>query len=30
MDGGNDGVVPDLVADTDSPAPYSRTGLFLP
>jgi hypothetical protein len=30
MDGGNDGVVPDLVADTDSPAPYTRTGLFLP
>jgi hypothetical protein len=30
MDGGNDGVVPDLVADTDSPAPFSRTGLFLP
>jgi hypothetical protein len=30
MDGGNDGVVPDLVADTDSPAPFSRQGLFLP
>jgi hypothetical protein len=29
-DGGNDGVVPDLVADTDSPAPFARTGLFLP
>jgi hypothetical protein len=30
MDGGNDGVVPDLIADTDSPAPYTRQGLFLP
>jgi len=29
-DGGNDGVVADLVPDTDSPAPYSRMGLFLP
>jgi hypothetical protein len=30
MDGGNDGVVADLVPDPDSPAPYSRMGLFLP
>ena len=30
MDGGNDGVVADLVPDTDSPAPFSRQGLFLP
>ena len=30
MDGGNDGVVPDLLADTDSPAPFARQGLFLP
>lgn len=30
MDGGSDGVVPDLIADSDSPAPFSRTGLFLP
>jgi len=29
-DGGNDGVVPDLVADTDGAAPFTRTGLFLP
>ena len=30
MDGGNDGVVTDLVPDTDSPAPFARQGLFLP
>jgi len=30
MDGGNDGVVTDLVPDTDSPAPFTRQGLFLP
>jgi hypothetical protein len=30
MDGGNDGVVADLVPDTDQPAPYSRQGVFLP
>jgi len=30
MDGGSDGVVPDLIADSDSPAPFARTGLFLP
>jgi hypothetical protein len=30
MDGGTDGVVPDLLADTDSPAPFTRQGLFLP
>jgi len=29
-DGGADGVVPDLLADTDGPAPFSRMGLFLP
>jgi len=29
-DGGNDGVVADLVPDTDGPAPFSRTGVFLP
>jgi len=30
MDGGNDGQVADLVPDPDSPAPYTRQGLFLP
>jgi len=30
MDGGNDGVVADLVPDTDSPAPFTRQGVFLP
>jgi len=30
MDGGSDGVVPDLLPDTDSPAPFARQGLFLP
>jgi len=30
MDGGNDGVVADLIADGDSPAPFTRQGLFLP
>jgi hypothetical protein len=29
-DGGNDGVVADLVPDPDSPAPFTRMGLFLP
>jgi hypothetical protein len=29
-DGGLDGVVPDLVADTDVPLPYARQGIFLP
>lgn len=30
MDGGNDGIVADLIPDGDSPAPFSRQGLFLP
>jgi len=30
MDGGNDGQVADLVPDPDSPAPFTRQGLFLP